>query len=585
MSVWSKKLLGHIKHQSVRKLMGKSVVVLVAFFFINLAYADTRILDYRQGVIQQTHSGKVKGYVTNQNATLVWKAIPYAQAPVNALRWRAPKPVQPWKKTFNANQSSSICPQIKAGKFLGHEDCLTLDIYRPNSKNTQLPVMFYIHGGNNQMGDSSEVNPGELVVNANAVVVSINYRVGVLGFNNLPALRNKNAQEASGNFGLLDIHQALQWVRHNIQQFGGNPDNITVAGFSAGGRDVMAMLISPLFRGQFQQAISFSGGMTLADYDASAPIIARALAPLVVADGVKKAEPAAIAWLLSNDSDVRDYLSTVSAERLSQLMINAGIRMAAFPHLFNDGQVLPKKGFHADQYHHVPVILFTGAEEFSLFAYWDKHFINRPQETLINNSLTAKEFEFAKHYGSELYALFNAQAPAQTMLPFYKAPIYIAEFNWGENPAVAGNAAALFGSYHGVWLPFLTGEIKETATHFSAALQTPGAQQLAQVFTRYIKQFLWTGNPNAEALVKWVLLQDADKGFQYLSFDADQSHALISMKQAGRSYQQIIADIEADTTLPAQHKQILIQQVLNGRWFSGPLDQHFNNSEVWINVP
>ncbi|WP_197085518.1 carboxylesterase family protein [Cellvibrio sp. pealriver] len=565
--------------------MGKSVVVLVSFFFINLAYADTRILDYRQGVIQQTHSGKVKGYVANQNATLVWKAIPYAQAPLNELRWRAPKPVQPWANTFNANQPSSICPQIKAGQFLGREDCLTLDIYRPNTHKTQLPVMFYIHGGNNQMGDSGEINPEQLVVNANAVVVSINYRVGVLGFNNLPALRSENAQEASGNFGLLDIHQALQWVRHNIRQFGGNPDNITLAGFSAGGRDVMAILVSPLFQGQFQQAISFSGGMTMADYDASTPIIARAIAPLVVEDGVKKDEPSATAWLLSKSSDVRNYLNTVSAERLSQLMTNAGIRMSVFPHLFNDGHVLPKKGFHSDHYNQVPVILFTGSQEFSLFAYWDKHFINRPKETLTNNSSTAKEFAFAKHYGSELYALFNAQAPAQVMLPAYQTPIYIVEFSWGSDPAVAGNAALLFGAYHGVWLPFLTGEIKETATHFKAALQTQGAQLLAQVFTHYVKQFLWTGNPNAEGLVKWEPLQDADNHFQYLSFTADQSRALISMQQAGRSYQQIIADIEADKTLPAQHKQILIQQVLNGRWFSGPLDQHFKNSEVWINVP
>lgn len=121
---------------------------------------------------------------------------------------------------------------------------------------------------------------------ANAVYVSVQYRLGLLGFNNLPALANGNALNDSGNYGLIDQAYALEWIKKNIDKFGGDANNITVSGFSAGGRDVMAMLISPLFKDKFDKAISFSGGLTVADFAESQKIIAGKLAPLIVADGI-----------------------------------------------------------------------------------------------------------------------------------------------------------------------------------------------------------------------------------------------------------------------------------------------------------
>lgn len=560
------------------------IAVAICFFSL-VGTVNTALAEYQQGVIQQTRLGKVKGYVANHKMTLVWKAVPYAQAPVGELRWQAPQPAQPWTGIFNAKRASSICPQIKSGQYLGDEDCLTVDIYRPHSATTNLPVLFYIHGGNNQLGDSSEINPEQLVVDANAIVVSVNYRLGALGFNNLPALRGNKPYEASGNFGLLDIYQALQWVKRDIAQFGGNPGNVTLAGFSAGGRDVMATLISPLFKGQFQQAISFSGGMTLADYQASTPIIARALAPLVVADGIHANELSATNWLLTSDQSVREYLTRVSAKRLSGRMINAGIRMAVFPHLYNDGQLIPKKGFQSKQYNQVPIIMFSGAQEFSLFAFWDKRFSAVPQASLIDDSLTAREFAFAKKYGSDFYTLFNTQAAAQTMLPHYQAPIYTAVLTWGQDKAIAGDAAALFGPYHGIWIPFLTGEVTETATHFKTPLNSAGARQLAQVFTQYIRNFLWRGNPNGEGLVHWNAWQSVDKGSSHLLLNADRERAQIAMSDKRMSYESIIAGLQADLSIPAPQKQQLIRQVLNGRWFSKPLDEHFGNEGEWIITP
>jgi para-nitrobenzyl esterase len=198
--------------------------------------------------------------------------------------------------------------QLANRKIAGSEDCLNLDIYRPNTNQTNLPVLLFIHGGNNQTGISTEISAKKLAVNANCIVVSINYRLGALGFNSLPALKTGNKLEDSGNYTLLDTSKSLDWIKDNIKSFGG--------------RDVMAMLISPIFKDKFQKAISFSGGMTTADPEESTKVIA----PLVVADKIKAKEEETYDWLQTDSKDVKDYLYNLSADRLAKLMGNTGAK-------------------------------------------------------------------------------------------------------------------------------------------------------------------------------------------------------------------------------------------------------------------
>ena len=168
---------------------------------------------------RSTQYGPVVGL--DQGESLVWYGIPYGAAPVGELRWQAPQAYQ--YTTFP----------------LGTEDCLKLDVYTtPNAH--KLPVLVFIHGGNNQTGNTKEILGSELVVRDNCVFVTLDYRLGLFGFNCLPALCR--GSDDTGNFTLLDIAKALDWVKDNIAQFGGDADNITISGFSAGGRDVMAML-------------------------------------------------------------------------------------------------------------------------------------------------------------------------------------------------------------------------------------------------------------------------------------------------------------------------------------------------------
>ena len=295
-------------------------------------------------LVKQTQYGAVKG--TSTDTCNVWYSIPYAAAPTGDLRWAAPTAPASWNATMDCSKLGNKAIQsgtdYATGKTVvsGSEDCLNLDVYAPaNAKN--LPVMVYIHGGNNQTGSSTEIDGTQITVDENCIYVSLNYRLGILGFNALPAFHT--SKDSTGNYAMLDIAMALDWVRNNIAQFGGNPNNITVSGFSAGGRDVMAMLISPLFEGKFDKAVVYSGGMTVADKDESAEIMAKAVAPLAVEDGLFADAEAAKSWLLSDDPSVVTYMKGIDADRLCQLMSNAGIRMSVFPHLYADDVVIPSE--------------------------------------------------------------------------------------------------------------------------------------------------------------------------------------------------------------------------------------------------
>lgn len=234
--------------------------------------------DFDTSLIKTVQSGKIKGHRDNKNKALEWLGIPYAQAPVKDLRWKAPQKVKNWKGTRDGTKAGKQSIQFLNGKVTGSEDALNLDVVRPDNNKKKLPVIVFIHGGNNQTGSAQEIKGNSFVKDINAVYVSVNYRLGALGFNPLQALKTGTAEENSGNYSLLDIAAALDWVKENVETFGGDKNNITLAGFSAGGRDVMASLISPIFKGKFNKAISFSGGMTLSDETASQETFAKAIA-------------------------------------------------------------------------------------------------------------------------------------------------------------------------------------------------------------------------------------------------------------------------------------------------------------------
>ena len=545
--------------------------------------ATKELLEYQNSTIQNTKYGKVQGYLDNKDKTLIWKGIPYAKAPIGDLRWKEPKNPDSWSEMLDATKEGEIATQLSGKDIKGSDDCLSLDIYRPNTDEKNLPVLVFIHGGNNQSGSSADIDGTKLAVNANAIVVSIQYRLGALGFINLPALKDGNEYENSGNFALLDINKALDWINENISSFGGNEENITVSGFSAGGRNVMAMLISPMFEGKFQKAISFSGGMTIADYDDSQKVFAKAIAPLVVEDKVKSNEEEAYEWLLTDGTDVKEYLYSISSDRLAYLMGNAGIRMSVFPHLFNDGIVLPKEGFDTENYNDVPLIMLASSSEFACFVAGDEYFSDVDMETLLKDKNKYNEYRFAADYGNKLYGLFNAEESAKKMIDKYKSPIYTCDFDYGDDENVVGeNLAKSLGSFHGVFLPFLADELIGISAAFPEAFDNNGVSDLTEKFTKYISNFLWNANPNSEGLVKWEKWAEKDNGPTQLLLNANKNEAIIQMSNERTEYKDILEEIDKDNTISKEKKDKIIKEVLNGRWFSKELDEKYGNESLWI---
>ncbi len=198
-----------------------------------------------------------------------FRAIPYAAAPVGALRWRPPRPVTPWAGARNARRFGARCMQLPLFGDMEFrsdgmsEDCLFLNVWTPaRSAAAKLPVLVYFYGGGFEGGDGSELRyDGASLAARGIVTVTVNYRLGVFGFFALPALVAESPRHAAGNYGLLDQVAALEWVRANIDRFGGDPARVTIGGESAGSISVSAHLVSPLSRRLFEGAIGESGAM------------------------------------------------------------------------------------------------------------------------------------------------------------------------------------------------------------------------------------------------------------------------------------------------------------------------------------
>ncbi len=223
--------------------------------------------DKTNSVRMQTDKGEVEGAYTADQQVIAFKGIPYAAPPVADLRWKPPQPAVKWKRILPAKDFGNHCIQSNSyPDMVFHdagpsEDCLTLNVWAPaKAKRGSLPVMVWIHGGGLLSGGTSENRQdGQFLAHRNVVIVSMNYRLGIFGFFVHPQLTAESPHHASGNYGLLDQAAALAWVNTNIAAFGGDPNNVTIFGESAGSTSVSALMASPIARGLFTKAIGESG--------------------------------------------------------------------------------------------------------------------------------------------------------------------------------------------------------------------------------------------------------------------------------------------------------------------------------------
>jgi len=335
----------------------------------------------------------------------VWLGIPYAQPPVGDLRWKAPLRALPWEGRKEMLGYGVQCPQLAVvanidvdRAYVGVEDCLRLNVWAPTyhkdgvpTADEALPVMFWIHGGGNSVGsggsDLVQIYDGSMMATEQKViVVSVNYRLGPMGWFFHDALRDTSdtQEDASGNYGTLDLISALGWVQENIAAFGGNPANVTIYGESAGGYNVLSLMASPLAKGLFHRAIVQSGGLNIFTREqAQIPWESQG------DNKVMTSQEMTANWLVRSGrapgkSTAMVMQSELEAEELSSWMRNLSLQdifeifdasfagMIDMPLLIGDGYVLPEMStieIFSDPtlYANVPVILGTNRDEVALF--------------------------------------------------------------------------------------------------------------------------------------------------------------------------------------------------------------------------
>jgi para-nitrobenzyl esterase len=260
---------------------------------------------------------------------------------------------------------------------------------------------------------------------------------------------------------------------------------------------------------------------------------------------------------------------------------NGNLRMAAFPHLYGDGTVLPQNSFDSRTYSSVPLILLDSGSEFSIFAANDPYFAQaKANGTLLTDQKTRQELQFAIKYGSLLYEYANAEDVVKRIGSAYKAPIYVIKVAWGVDPKLVGpEMAEAWGAHHGIFLPLLIEKPRLSSSLFPQAFTNAGVQDLSHKLQQYFKNFLWQGNPNGSGLPQWNAWGAKPN---QLIVNANRDKAIITTGNKLTSYQDIIKLLRTDNSVNAASKQKIIQEILNGRWFSQELDQAYQTKGLWL---
>ena len=478
-------------------------------------------VDVDNSLVVRTTAGELSG-VARHGGGAEFLGIPYAHAPIGDLRWREPVPSRPWVGVLNAIKFGAPCAQPDLGDWnrhdaeTGKEDCLFLNVIVPEwPVSKPLPVMFWIHGGANEGGTaSSALYKDGTLVNHGVILVTVNYRLGIFGFLAHPELTAESPHHASGNYGLMDQVLALRWVRDNISKFGGDVNNITVFGQSAGAMDTSILMTSPLAKGLFQKALAESGAAF------TAPLL-----PLAQAEQAGTALAKAFK-APSADAQIK-YLRTLSASEMlaAQAKIPPSSRSHVGPDI--DGFVLPQQPgvvFATGQEAHIPFVYGTTTREFGSNESTDqlRVAISLSAGAFAGKALAAYGLANGGQgnpdpkYGSaadQWSADMIFRCPSVTQAAWHVAvgnPTWEYEFNH----AIPGQEAQ--GAVHSADLPYVFGFFPKTGN--ISGNFTDVDRKLADLMETYWTNFAKTGNPNSSGLPNWP--QQGSVG-TYIQFQQD----------------------------------------------------------------
>ncbi|MCX6217813.1 carboxylesterase family protein [Spirosoma sp.] len=494
----------------------------------------------------KTANGVVEG-VVEPSGIRSFKGVPFAQPPVGELRWKEPQPVKNWQGVHKADKFGPRAMQRPIFGDMGFrsngmsEDCLYLNVWTPaKSANEKLPVLVYFYGGGFVAGDGSEARyDGESMARKGIVALTVNYRLGVFGFFAHPELTKESPNHSSGNYGYLDQAAALKWVKENIAAFGGDPNRVTIAGESAGSISVSALMVSPLSKGLFAQAIGESGSLL------------GGLPPTSLAKGeeagTKFATEAAGANTLTE-------LRAMPADRLLEATAKPGVPWFTST---IDGYFFPKlplEIFEAGQQAHVPLLVGWNSEEMNYRAVMGQE---KPTPENYANALK----KLYKEQADEVLKLYPGTTEPEilesaTALASDRFLAY-STWKWADMQAKTGGGKPVYRYYYSRPRPAMTpamgnaapglagGVVKSTdanamkvapasgAVH-SAEIEyamgnlpsnkvyawTPDDYKVSEVMQNFFANFIKTGNPNGPGLPKWPAA-NVGNSVQYMHIDVN----------------------------------------------------------------
>jgi para-nitrobenzyl esterase len=473
-------------------------------------------------------SGSLAGTLSDDGKVFTFKGVPYAQPPVGDLRWRAPEPTRRWAGTRAADKVGPRCiqPEFPAHSLhyydaeLESEDCLYLNIWTPAPEpGADLPVMVWLHGGGFVTGSGAEpIYNGEALARRGVVAVTVNYRLGPLGFMSHPALHPKSSQGIAGNWGLMDQIAALQWVQINIGRFGGDASRVTIFGQSAGSSSVNCLMVSPLAKGLFHRAIGQSGGSVAP----SGRPGGGSLMNIVDAESVAETVCNRMGW--RSAQDLRD--APARAVQLEWPRDRSERCWAVI-----DGTVVPRD-LHAifSDGEQLDVPLMTGANA-------NEGGVRAPAA-----SIEAWKRTLTRDFGSQgerLFAAYGNGADFETMSRRLGGHLTFNWINWtwarlhqrtarskvfayhfSKVPPIPPgrvfleNTAEGLGAFHTAEIPYVFGTLDARDWLWSER-----DRELSRDLMSYWIQFATTGDPNGPATPKWPAFDPATPSVQLLGDD------------------------------------------------------------------
>ena len=507
----------------------------------------------------QTKYGLLTGY--SDKNTWCWKGIPYATPPVGDLRWKAPRGPVPWLGTRKTKKFRNAAAQIMPilGPT-GSEDCLYLNIWRPKSSETELPVYLYIHGGGNSIGTAATTQYyGNAVAGkSNLLYISVNYRLGAMGWFIHPALTGSGSSEdQSGNFGTLDLIKALEWVHENIRAFGGDPNNVTIAGESGGAFNVLSLLVSPTAKGLFHHAISESALSLI--WSTSDAIIqsTKLLVSLLVKERKAGSEEEAERLISKmTDDEINEYFRSKSAFTITKNIPTRDFGMAEWHTIFTDGVVIPEEGYDifssGEWTNKVPLLIGCTKDEMKLFGYFRK-----------NPPLNSRKYNLVWGYYSLLWRANGVDLIAKKITSDSDIPVYAYRFDWGSPDSnglsvLPGNKGQKLGAHHSAEIPFFLGmgigEIAMIIGKTHTKHNYLGRERLTDLCMSYIANFAKTGNPNGEKLPQWPAWDNTRGKEKILVLDAKNSDLKLSYLKEMISVRSVLDLINSELEEPERGK-------------------------------